>query len=213
MSDREWEVFDCFVKLPDYDAEYSGEFRRSVHVVQREEMGSDELVGYVERLRTLTRFYEDEGNPYYAVMAFCLSRQHGYFPPKWVMDFLNNSFEGFLKSKTINIESWMGLQGKSGATARKKAIAAEHDYTLFTWILMLHKVNKVSVKKAAEMVHRRASNADENHELSEYVKKYSPETIEQYYMSKWKKWRKGFEGLSPNSWSEIKKDEFLRSFT
>lgn len=214
MSDRDREVFDLFVKLPDYDAEYPGEFKRSVGVVQREEMESDELVGYVEKLRTFTKFYESENNPYFAVLAFNLSRRYGYYPPRWVMDYLFDSFEGFIKSDTsISIDRCMGLQGKKQSTSRKKAVKSNYEYTLFLWVIYLNKVCEVSIEKAAELAYDRALKNISDFNLGESIKILSPETINHYYTDEWLKWRPDIEQLSPTSWSEIRKRIFLDKFT
>ena len=212
----------CFVKMADAKAKSVDEWKKSVKALDEYEVDVDIVENYVHPVSHLRSSFFEQKNPIYAVKAYQLAMEQGYYPPVWVLEWLNKSFEKFQKSEgSLSIDRCLGLQGKQKSSAIKKAEKFQIEYCLANHMWVLLTVFNKTIPNAAVMVYAWVQNtdwgdSDHSQRLSELIKYTDSETLEQYWHKKWKHYFKGevheliLEDIQ--SWNDEEKENYMKQF-
>lgn len=157
----------------------------------------------------------DTQNPVFMMSAFVMARNCGRNPPDYLIDYVANVFEYYLKmAGTTSLDIIFEVKkGKGQRPAYKDAVAYQTEYFKMMDIYTLKNVFHYPTNDAATMVYRKYATIEE-HELD--LNCSGADTLEQKY--KRKHWNAKFEKDLFCQWQASilvgkAKEDYLKSFS
>ena len=126
-----------------------------------------------------------KNNPVFAMEVFMAFHALGLYPPLWILNWLNDAFSDYLKSKgEESLDRLLGVKRNKGQTpVIKEAAHISAEIKIMHAIGMLISMLNISIEDAATMVARKLENQD--------IKCPTPEVLAERYTKRG--WSKAFQ--------------------
>lgn len=159
--------------------------------------------------------YEKTLNPVYAISAFLLYIERGFYPPLWVLDWLKNGFNVFIGEAGESLDKILGFKHAGGAKTKwKNAMICELEEVLSFEIFSLHRVFFLSVEDAAELVSRWYPKSITWEVSGSGMPEWDADTLRQYYSREWSSKYKTFSDENLRIWfpTDERKHGFIQKY-
>lgn len=171
-----------FIPLPPNVVEL-GNLSAVTNIKTVNDLSADQIHDFMVPLMSKKLAYSETGNSIYAVEAFLLSMHAGFYPPMWVLSWLNNAFQDFYDSSSgRGIDKCLGLtSGKQVSAAYTAILRREIKQDLALEVWKLKTIFGISTENAAEMVVSWAWEDEKWNKTIHKLGKLDTDTIRQYY--------------------------------